>query len=56
MTPTRLAYLLAPALPLAPVLLALAACGGEAGESGRILAMHPGEGGGPADHRLDGKP
>ena len=31
MTPTRLAYLLAPALPLAPVLLALAACGNEGG-------------------------
>ena len=29
MTPARLALLLAPALPLAPVLLALAACGGE---------------------------
>jgi len=31
MTPTRLALLLAPALPLAPVLLALAACGNEGG-------------------------
>lgn len=31
MTPTRLAALLAPALPLAPVLLALAACGGRGG-------------------------
>ena len=30
MTPARLALWLAPALPLAPVLLALAACGGEA--------------------------
>ena len=32
MTPARLALLLAPALPLAPVLLALSACGGDASE------------------------
>ena len=35
MTPARIALLLAPALPLAPLLLALAACGGGQGESGR---------------------
>lgn len=34
MTPSRLALLLAPALPLAPALLALAACGGEQGGPG----------------------
>ena len=35
MTPTRLALLLAPALPLAPLMLALAACGSEPGEGGK---------------------
>lgn len=34
MTRTDLALLLSPALPLAPLMLALAACGGEQGESG----------------------
>lgn len=35
MTPARLALLLAPALPLAPLMLALAACGDEPGEGGK---------------------
>jgi len=35
MTPRRLALLLAPALPLAPLMLALAACGDEPGEGGK---------------------
>lgn len=35
MTPGRIALLLSPALPLAPLMLALAACGGEQGDAGR---------------------
>ncbi len=35
MKPTRLALLLAPALPLAPLMLALAACGDAPGEGGK---------------------
>lgn len=35
MTPTRLALLLAPAVPLAPLILALAACGGGHDQSGK---------------------
>ncbi len=34
MTPSRLALLLSPTLPLAPLMLVLAACGGEQGGSG----------------------
>jgi hypothetical protein len=34
MTPRRFLLLLVPALPLAPLMLALAACGGGHGESG----------------------
>ncbi len=35
MTPARLALLLAPALPLAPLMLVLSACGDEPGEGGK---------------------
>lgn len=41
MTPARFALLLAPALPIAPLLLALSACGDEQGDSGRDRPSAP---------------